>query len=62
MYNSFYDDDACGNLVDGGSTDVAPAAGSYLVNNGSISILAWKSAADGTIWWLDPTTLPGLAP
>jgi hypothetical protein len=44
--------------VGSAETDQAPAAASSLGANGNTgSILAWKNAADHTIWFLDPTTL-----
>jgi hypothetical protein len=38
-------------------TDAAPAAASA-----TLSILAWKNATDDTIWFLNPTTVPGISP
>jgi hypothetical protein len=42
------------------ATDVAPAVGSVLDVPDISPILAWKNATDNTVWYLDPTTLPGL--
>jgi hypothetical protein len=61
LYYSFYNNEGCGSEVYGATTDVAPAVGSNVAFPGGTSILAWKNAADGTIWFIDPTTLPGLA-
>jgi len=43
------------------STTNASAAASAQVWSSSMgAILVWKNAADNTIWFMDPTTLPGL--
>src|SRR5215469_8992129 len=43
------------------STTTAPAVASAQVWSSSMgTILAWKNAADNTIWFMDPTTLPGV--
>jgi|HubBroStandDraft_6_1064221.scaffolds.fasta_scaffold00047_9 hypothetical protein len=42
------------------ATNVSPAAGAS-PGYPSAPILAWKNATDNTIWFLDPTTLPGLS-
>jgi hypothetical protein len=47
------------------STNAAPAAASatimYEGYGAPLAILAWKNSSDNTIWYLDPTTLPGLS-
>jgi hypothetical protein len=72
IWYTYYQTSACG-LLDwvqqatvGGSswsasTDYAPAVASY-PDYASVSILAWENAEDYTIWYIDPTTLPGLTP
>ncbi|MFZ1918905.1 MAG: hypothetical protein WAU58_15125 [Terriglobales bacterium] len=43
-------------------TNVAPAVASSpnAAEASTAAILAWKNATDNTIWYLDPTTLPGM--
>jgi hypothetical protein len=51
----------CGSAVSHAATNVAPAVATYSgEGTSSASILAWKNATDNTIWFLDPTTLPGM--
>jgi hypothetical protein len=59
LYDSFFSSDPCGSTVEGAATNVAPAVGGNL-DGMSTAILAWKNATDNTIWFLNPTTLPGL--
>jgi hypothetical protein len=48
-------------------TNVAPAlafscgCNELGIGSPSVAILAWKNATDNTIWFLNPTTLPGLS-
>jgi hypothetical protein len=55
----------CGTVSGSGwsaATNVAPAVATY--SDGTVatgSILAWKNASNDTVWFLDPTTLPGIS-
>jgi len=60
LYDAFYNSDPCGSTVANAATNVAPAVASYIDAPSAASILAWKNATDNTVWFLDPTTLPGL--
>jgi hypothetical protein len=55
----------CGTVSGSGwsaETNVAPAVASSpnAAEASTAAILAWKNATDNTIWYLDPTTLPGM--
>jgi len=63
---SYYDfSSGCGTVSGSGwsaETDVPPAVSTYSTSTESTeSILAWTRASDNTIWFVDPTTLPGIS-
>jgi hypothetical protein len=63
--NDIYYDYPCGGTVSGSkwsaSTNAAPAVATYSGDGQSTgSILAWKNASNTAIYWMDPTTLPGM--
>lgn len=62
--NSILYSKGCGTVGGSGwsaETNVAPAVANYSDEGYSTAaVLAWENASDNTVWFIDPTTLPGM--